>query len=118
MSGVDVHRVLAVAVALAGVVLAVVTVGWARLGRPGRLAVDRAILAGLVGVVAAIASGVVLILTGLRPADGLHLLYAGAALLILPVVRFGALFAGRRAAALVVGAAVLVALVVRLAQTG
>ncbi len=118
MSALDVHRALAIVVGFAGVVLAVMAIGWSRFGRPGRLAVDRAILAAIVVVLVAIGSGVVLLAFGSRPADGLHLLYAAVAVLVLPAVRFPAAFARRRGLAVGVGALVLVALVVRLAQTG
>ncbi len=118
MSAFDVHRALAAVVAFAGLVLAIASIGWARFGRPGRLAVDRGVLAAIVLVVIAIGSGVVLFATGSRPADGLHLLYAAVALLVLPAVRFPAAFARRRGLAVGLGAVVLVALVVRLAQTG
>ena len=77
-----------------------------------------AILAAIVVVLVAIGSGVVLLALGSRPADGLHLLYAAVAVLVLPAVRFPAAFARRRGLAVGVGALVLVALVVRLAQTG
>ena len=118
MSALDVHRVLAIVVAFSGVVAAVVALGWWRFGRPGRLAVDRAVLGAIVVVLVAIGSGVVLLVLGSRPADGLHLLYAAVALLVLPAVRFPAAFASRRGLAIGVGGLVLVALVVRLAQTG
>lgn len=118
MAGQDVHRALAIVVALAGVALLVAGVGWGRLGRPGLLAVDRTILAALVLVLVAIASGLFLFVGGPPPADPLHFLYAAAALAVLPIVRFGGVFGRRRALWLAVGAVVLVGLVVRLAQTG
>jgi hypothetical protein len=118
VSVLDVHRALAIVVAFGGVVVAIVAIGWSRFGRPGRLAVDRALLGAIVIVIVAIGSGLVLLAAGSRPADGLHLLYAAVALLVLPAVRFPAAFARRRGLAIGVGAVVLVALVVRLAQTG
>jgi hypothetical protein len=118
MSGQDVHWALALGVAVVGGVVAVVTTGWGRIGRPGRLAVDRAILVAIAAVIVAIASGLLLLAAGGRPADALHFVYAAAALGALPIARFAGVFAGRRALAVVVGAVVLVALVVRLAQTG
>jgi hypothetical protein len=118
MSGQDVHGALAVSVAVCGVVVAAVAIGWDRFGRPGRLAVDRAILVAIVAALVAIGSGLLLLATGGRPADALHFVYAAAALVALPIARFGGVFASRRALAVVVGALVLVALVVRLAQTG
>ena len=118
MSGQDVHWALAVAVGAIGVVAAVLTAGWGRFGRPGRLAVDRAILIAIAAVLVAIGSGLLLLAAGGRPADALHFVYAAAALAVLPIVRFTAAFSSRRPLAVVVGALVLVALVVRLAQTG
>jgi hypothetical protein len=118
MAGQDVHGALAVAVGVIGVVVAVVAIGWGRFGRPGRLALDRAILVALAAVVVAIGSGLVLLAGGGRPADALHFVYAAAALVALVIARFAGVFARRRALAVVVGAIVLVALVVRLAQTG
>jgi hypothetical protein len=118
MSGQDVHRALAIVVGTIGVVVLVATIGWSRLGRPGRLAVDRAILAAIVAVLVAIGSGLLLVIGGPRPSDPLHFVYATAALLVLPVVRFAQRLAGRRALWIAVGAAVLLGLVVRLAQTG
>ena len=118
MSGQDVHGALAVAVAVIGVAVAAVAIGWGRFGRPGRLAVDRAILVAIAAALVAIGSGVLLLITGGRPADALHFVYAAAALVALPIARFAGVFASRRALAVVVGALILVALVVRLAQTG
>jgi len=118
MSGQDVHWAVAVAVGAIGVVVAAVTAGWGRLGRPGRLAVDRAILVAIAAVLAALGSGLLLLVLGGRPADALHFVYAAAALAVLPVARFASVLARRRPLAVVVGALVLVALVVRLAQTG
>jgi len=118
MSGQDVHGALAIAVAVIGVVVAAVAIGWDRFGRPGRLAVDRAILLAIVAALVAIGSGLLLLATGGRPADALHFVYAAAALVALPVARFAGVFATRRPLAVIVGAIVLVALVVRLAQTG
>ena len=70
MSALDVHRVLAIVVAFSGVVAAVVALGWWRFGRPGRLAVDRAVLGAIVVVLVAIGSGVVLLVLGSRPPTG------------------------------------------------
>ena len=65
-----------------------------------------------------IASGLVVLLTGGHPADPLHFLYAVAALLVLPVVRFWGRLERHRAAVLGVGGGLLAALVLRLFQTG
>jgi hypothetical protein len=118
MSGQDVHWALAVGVGVVGVVVAAVTIGWGRFGRPGRLAVDRAILVAMAAVLLAIGSGLLVLAAGGRPADALHFVYAAAALAALPIARFAGWFASRRALAVVVGALVVAALVVRLAQTG
>ena len=118
MSGQDVHRALAIAIGAVGVGILSVSIGWGRFGRPGRLAVDRAIIVALVVMLVALASGAWLFATGLRPSDPLHFLYAAAALVVLPIARFGAAFARRRALALAIGAILLMGLVLRLAQTG
>ena len=118
MSGQDVHWALAVAVGASGVIVAAVAIGWSRFGRPGRLAVDRAILVAIAVAIVAIGSGLLLLAAGGRPADALHFVYAAAAIAALPIARFAGVFASRRGLAVVVGAVVLVALVVRLSQTG
>ena len=66
------------------------------------------------------ASGAVLLASGARPADGLHLLYAGVALAIVPLARsFMARRGGRGTAPLMLAAfAVLGALMWRLLTTG
>lgn len=71
-------------------------------------------------LVVAAAGGAVLLASGARPADGLHLLYAGVALAVVPLARsFMARRGGRRAAALMLAAfAVLGALMWRLLTTG
>ena len=118
MSGHDVHQWLAIAAGIIGVALAIVTLGWGRWGRPGLLAVDRTILVALGAVLVAMSTGIVLLIEGSRPRDPLHLVYAAAALLVLPIARFGGAFAGRRALAVGIGAALLLTILVRLAQTG
>ena len=118
MSGQDVHGALAVAVAVSGVVVAAVAFGWGRFGRPGRLAVDRAVLVAIVAALVAIGSGVLLLAAGGRPADALHFVYAAAALLALAHRAVRGRVRESAALAVVVGGLVLVALVVRLAQTG
>jgi hypothetical protein len=114
----DVHRLTALAVAAAAAVVAVVVVSGAWLGRPGRFARDRGILAATVLVAFAIASGALILVLGGRPADPLHFLYALVAILALPVARFWGVLARRRALAVGCGALILVVLVVRLWQTG
>jgi hypothetical protein len=118
VSIVDVHRLIAIVAGVAAAATVAVVVVRAWLGRPGRLAVDRVILAALVVIVANVAVGLVLLATGSRPADPLHFLYAVVALLALPIARFWGALERRRALALAIGGVVLVGLVVRLFQTG
>jgi len=114
----DIHRLGAVLVAVAAVATGVAVVVGARLGRPGRLVIDRLILAALAVILANELIGLVLLVTGTRPADPLHFLYALVALVTLPIVRFWGTLQPWRAAALAIGALVLLGLVVRLFQTG
>jgi hypothetical protein len=86
-----VHGLLG-SVLIAGSLVVVVAATWSWLaGRRsgGRLdhrsATDRAVLAVLGVVVVGGSLGVVLLITGSRPADPLHLLYGPAALVALPV---------------------------------
>jgi hypothetical protein len=118
MTGRDVHEALAVAVGLIGMVVLAVALGWSRFGRPSRLSLDRSILVAIAAMLVAIISGSLLFAGGARPSDPLHFVYATLALLVLPIARFATVFARRRAVAVGVAAALLVALVVRLAQTG
>ena len=114
----DAHRILA-ALVVAGaaiVLLVVIVAGVTR--RPLRFALDRAILASWVIVAAGVATGLVILATGGRPADPLHLLYAAVALLVVPVARFWRRLSGVRALAVGVGASLLGVLVLRLFQTG
>ncbi len=112
------HHVIALLVAAAGLVLVVVVAAGAGRARPVRFAADRTILAALALVVAGIATGLVVLLTGGGPRDPLHLLYAVVALLVLPVARFWGRLGAHRTLALGVGGVVLAALVLRLFQTG
>ena len=118
MSITDVHRLVAILVAIVAVATGVAVVVGAWLGRPGRLAVDRLILAALAVIVANEVVGLGLLVTGARPADPLHFLYAVVALAALPIVRFWGALERWRTAALAIGALVLLGLVVRLFQTG
>jgi ABC-type Fe3+ transport system permease subunit len=109
----------------AGAAVLTVAVGLAALAaiastRPLRRLIDRLILAVLVVVGIAIASGLLLLVTGHGPTDPLHLLYAVAAFVALPVARFAvpSIRTQRRMWILVVGAVVLLGLFVRLLQTG
>ncbi len=115
---VTLHLVAALLVAGGAGAVALVAAGGALRHRSVRFALDRAILAALASVSVGIALGLVILVTGGRPADPLHLLYAGLALAILPVARFWDRLAGHRLAAVGVGGLVLLGLVLRLFQTG
>lgn len=70
--------------------------------------------------VVAAASGLLLLLAGARPADGLHLLYAGVAIAVIPLARsfLGRARDRRATALLLVAFVVLGALTYRLFTTG
>ncbi len=112
------HHLIALLVAAAGLGLAVVVALGAGRRQSGRLAADRVILAALALVAVGVVTGLVVLLTGGRPNDPLHLLYAVVALLVLPVARFWGRLGRHRTLALGVGGVLLAALVVRLFQTG
>ena len=120
-----IHRLLGY-LAVGGVVIGL---GWAALAimRPRTTGLDRwfhvgewfqAAVVALLVVVAA--SGLVLVLAGGRPADGLHLLYAGLAIGAVPAARSFAGRASGRSAAVAMLAAflVLAVLLYRLFTTG
>jgi hypothetical protein len=112
------HVLVALLVAVSGALVTLTVVAGAALHREARFAIDRAILAGQALVVVGIVLGLVILVTGGRPADPLHLLYAAVALIVLPFARFWHRLAGRRALAVGAGGIVLAALVLRLFQTG
>lgn len=112
------HLVLAVLVAVGGGTVAIVVILGAATHHPVRFALDRVILGVLLLLAIAVLSGLVILVTGARPHDPLHLLYAVLALLVLPVARFWDRLSDRRALAVVVGSVVIIALVLRLFQTG
>jgi hypothetical protein len=115
---VTIHLLAALLVAVSGVaVMAVVVVGRV-LGRDVRFALDRAILAALALVMIGIVLGLVILVTGGRPADPLHLLYAAVSLVVLPIARFWDRLARRRPLAIGIGGLIVVGLVFRLFQTG
>ena len=89
-------------------------------GRSVRRLTDRLILAALVAVAVAIASGLLLLVTGHSPTDPLHLLYAVVALAALPVARFAvpSVRSERRGWIVAGGGLILIGLMVRLLQTG
>ena len=115
-----IHRLLAYAVAA----VTVAGVGWSFLlvvtGRAGGPAVERFQAAVVSVLVVAAASGLVLVATGGRPADGLHLLYAIVAIALIPLARsFLGRTRGNVAAALLLAAfVVLGGVVYRLFTTG
>ena len=115
-----IHRLLAygiVAVTGAGI-------GWSVLlvvaGRAGGPAFERFQAAVVSLLVVGAASGLVLLATGARPADGLHLLYAMVVIALIPLARsFLGRANGRAAVALMLAAfVVLGAVVYRLFTTG
>lgn len=99
-------------------------VGWSVLlavaGRAGGAAFDLFQAAVVSLLIVASASGAILLVTGSRPADGLHLLYAGIALAVIPLARsFTGQERGRGTAALLLAAfVVLGAVLYRLLTTG
>lgn len=115
---VTVHHLVALLAAAAGLVLVVVVAIGAARRQPVRFATDRTILVALALVGVGIVSGLVMLLTGGRPNDPLHLLYALVALLVLPVARFWGGLERHRTLVLGVGGMLLAALVLRLFQTG
>jgi hypothetical protein len=115
---VTLHLIAALLVALCGGVVALAVVTGAVLHVETRFAIDRTILAALALVALGTVLGLVILATGGRPADRLHLLYALVALIVLPLARFWRVLAGRRSLAVGIGGLVLAALVLRLFQTG
>jgi hypothetical protein len=127
----DLHRLLDILVVVATVAL-LAAGGWSAIvtGRSGgardhRFAVDRLILVVIGLVLANGLVGLLLIGTGGRPADALHLLYGPAALATLPVgislsrrASVGATAPRRREAWLVVATIVLLGIELRLFATG
>ncbi len=115
---VGLHFVLGLLTAAGGVAVAIVVVIGAARRQPLRFALDRAILAALVVVVVGALSGLVILGTGGRPDDPLHLLYAGVALAVLPIARLWDRLTRWRASAVGIGGVLLALLVLRLFQTG
>jgi hypothetical protein len=115
-----IHAGLAIVAAVAAGLLLVASVS-AALGRSdGRLWLDRTILLQVGTASAAVASGLVLLVEGHRPADGLHFLYAALAAALPLGLR---LAAGRRPTRrvgwwLVLGSLVLGGVLVRAFMTG
>ena len=116
---VEFHRLAALLTAAGGLVVLGIVIGRSMTGRPLRFARDRAILAAAVLTALAALSGLALLATTNGPHEVLHLVYATAALLTLPVARFGGGALSRhRSASVALGALITLALVVRLYQTG
>jgi hypothetical protein len=117
---VEVHLLLAALAAVLAVLLAVVAIAAVASGHSARRALDRIILAELLVLGFAIASGGILLLTGHVLPDLLHLVYAAAAFGTLPIARFGlaSLPPDRRRLTLLAATLILLVLFVRLLQTG
>ena len=115
-----IHRFLA----YAGVAITVAAIGWSLLlaftGREGGPAFERFQAAVVSTLVVGAASGLVVLATGARPADGLHLLYAIVAIGLIPLARsFFGRANGRATVALTFAAfVVLGGLMYRLFTTG
>lgn len=115
-----IHRLLAyvaVAVTVAGIGWSVFLVAAGRTGGPAFERFQAAVVSLLV---VGAASGLVLLATGARPADGLHLLYTIVATALIPLARsFLGRMSGRAAAGLLLAAfVVLGGLIYRLFTTG
>lgn len=115
-----IHRLIAVAI----VALTVTGIGWSMFSvvtrRAGGLAFERFQAVIVSALVVGAASGLVLLATGARPTEGLHLLYAIVAIALIPLVRS---FVGREsghtaAVLLLVAFAALGAVIYRLFGTG
>ena len=114
------HRLLAYG-AVAG---AVIGIGWSAIltatRRPGGQAFERLQAVVVGSLIVGAASGLLMLAAGARPAEGLHLLYAGIAILLIPLARsFLVRSGGRRPAALLLLAFVIMgAVLYRLFATG
>ena len=115
-----IHRLLA----YAGVALAVAGIGWSLVlvaaGRAGGPAFERFQAAVVSVLIVGGVSGLVMLATGSRPAEGLHLLYAIVAIALIPLARsFVGRAHGRSAGLLLLaGFVVLGAVMYRLFATG
>lgn len=115
-----IHRLLAYGT----VVGAVIGIGWSALlilsRRPAGPGFDRLQAVVVAALIVGAASGLPMFVSGARPADGLHLLYAVVAIALVPLARtFGRGAAGRGPVAfLLVAFAVLAAVLYRLFTTG
>ncbi len=88
--------------------------------RAARRWLDRAILVALVLAGINAITGLVMLASGSRPSDLLHVVYAAAALIVLPVARWAGRRPepGRRAMWVAAGSLVLAGILLRLGQTG
>jgi hypothetical protein len=114
------HGALAIAAAAAAVASLVAALASAS-GREGsRLWLDRAILAVLALVAANVLLGLGFVALGHAPTDLLHVVYAAAALVVLPATRWAGRAGDLRRRGLWVagGSIVLLGILLRLAQTG
>ena len=115
-----IHRLLA----YAGVALAVAGIGWSFVlvaaGRASGPAFERFQAAVVSVLMVGGVSGLVMLATGSRPSEGLHLLYAIVAITLIPLARsFVGRAQGRRASLLLLaGFVVLGAVMYRLFTTG
>lgn len=115
-----IHRLLA----YAAVAATAVGIGWSLLltfrGRAGGVAFERFQASAASLLIVAAASGLLLIVQGPQPREGLHLLYAVVAIALIPLARsfLGRAGPRRASAVLVVTFAVLGAVVYRLFTTG
>jgi len=114
-----VHIILADA-AVAAVAIAVLwCVILALLARPGGRWFERLQRVVILSIAAAAAAGAVAFALGARPGDGLHLIYGGVAIILLPVARSFRSGASRRDALLMLaGCALLGGVMFRLFMTG
>lgn len=114
------HGWLGLSVGIPTAVLFLLGIAALTTGRWDRHAADRLVLAVLLVTSVAVASGVVTALVVRAPTDPLHLVYGAAALAVMPVARYLGRAGDRRRRAgwLAVGSLVLLALLVRLLQTG
>jgi len=115
-----IHRFLAYAAAAAAVLGIVWSCVVVVRGRPQAPTFERFQAAVVSVIIVGAASGVLLLLTGARPAEGLHLLYAAVAVIVIPLAHsFLAQTSDRRTAlVLLVAFAVLGAVTYRLFTTG
>lgn len=114
-----IHLILAAVTAIAVAAAIAWSVALAATGNGGGRAYHR-LLAAIVGLVlVAIIAGALTFVSGTGPADGLHVVYAGVAIVLLPLARSYLSPSSRRDRLLMVGALVLLGgIVFRLFATG